>query len=153
MKNPAHSVYIWSVATVTSLLAATSSYGFPKHSGIVPDPSPAADAFAAAHLALIFMVFLCFGVFAFVLYRRGKAPNKEREFIEELREEELREKNARSGKRNLAQDRSQRNRASRGKSRKIGGKSSEVGFREGIGDRGRNDVIGAGLPTSITTVP
>ncbi|MCB1094262.1 MAG: hypothetical protein KDN22_01665 [Verrucomicrobiae bacterium] len=98
MKNPAHSVYIRTVAAVTSLLAATSSYGFPKHSGIVPEPSPAADAFAAAHLALIFMVFLCFGVFAFVLYRRGKAPNKEREFIEELRDEELREKNARSEK-------------------------------------------------------
>ncbi|MDA0813247.1 MAG: hypothetical protein O3C21_12775, partial [Verrucomicrobia bacterium] len=44
--------------------------------------------FAAAHLGLIFIFCLGCGVFAWGLYRRSRYPNKEREFIEELQEEE-----------------------------------------------------------------
>lgn len=71
-----------------ALTVVPDSMGKPVSGAIVPEPSPAGNAFAAAHLALIFGVFAGFAIFAWILYRRSKAPNKEREFIEELHEEQ-----------------------------------------------------------------
>lgn len=65
----------------------------PLHGAVSAEGSPAADAFAAAHLVLILTVFAGFGIFAWILYRRGKSPNKEREFIEDLQEEEQQKAN------------------------------------------------------------
>lgn len=69
------------VAIMSAVPAATAK---PVYGSVSPESSPASDAFAAAHLALVASVFLGFAAFAWVLYRRSRAPNREREFIEEL---------------------------------------------------------------------
>ncbi|MGK0184806.1 MAG: hypothetical protein ACI9R3_000580 [Verrucomicrobiales bacterium] len=83
------------VFVATSFVHLSTASALPMHGAVLPESSPAADAFAAAHLALIFTVLICFGLFAWVLYRRGKAPNKEREFIEDLQEEEQQQRQQR----------------------------------------------------------
>ena len=71
-----------------------AAWSKPPH-GTSTQPNPAADAFAAVNLALVFMMFIGFGIFAWVLYRRGKAPNPEQDLIEDLHDEEMQERSRR----------------------------------------------------------
>ena len=78
------------IGVSVSVMAVSSAGAEPVYGAGSSEATPASDAFAAAHLALISGVFLWFAVFAWVLYRRAKAPNKEREFIEDLHEDQQR---------------------------------------------------------------
>ena len=88
----------WPIAVLLAsscALLSTPAFGIPNAISATSESALASDAFAAAHLVLIFTVFLGFAIFALVLYRRSRSPNREREFIEELQEEELRSKDDR----------------------------------------------------------
>ena len=91
MRAPSDGVVSWPVTAILAgslAFSVASAFGIPNAISVTPEPGLAADAFAAAHLVLIFTVFFGFGVFAWALYRRSRSPNKEREFIEELQEDE-----------------------------------------------------------------
>jgi hypothetical protein len=64
----------------------------PGMGAVASDASPASTAFALAHLGLIIGMCAAVAVFGWVIYRRSKAPNFEREFLEDMHEEEQQKK-------------------------------------------------------------
>ena len=75
------------VFAVCVILSTTVARGEPVY-GVSSDASPESTAFAFAHLALVLGMCVVVTAFAWVLYRRAKLPNAEREFLEEMGEDE-----------------------------------------------------------------
>jgi len=76
-------------AILAQAVAPCAAFGESGFGAGVSDADAASTAFAFTHLLLIIGMCLGVGVFALVMHRRSRSPNREQEFLEELREEEL----------------------------------------------------------------